>query len=346
MNLQEGFYVYTNYNIIDGIKYQTIKAIFECRDNKIIISCCSEDDDEYESPFVLYQGKELELIDSIDDIEIYNFLDLSCPRYGLIGDLKDIKKELIKLDLNCGETYNQIYRPLLNYKMIRHCADDLHDEKPRRDCYLDLAIDDQEYYNRLNQLEILIDDLYSVFKVVVPHPDNWDVYGHEIRNIIILACSEVDSMMKNILEKNMMTKKGLFFNINDYIQLLNPLRLVEYTLSFNRYALLGNFSPFLKWDIKEPTKSLEWYTAYNQIKHDRENNFTSANLKMAINSIMAYAILLIAQYGYRNSLWNEKLAKVICIKQEPSWDIRDVYVPRREFDNQYIKCVFHFRHKA
>lgn len=28
MNLQEGFYVYTNYNIIDGIKYQTIKAIF------------------------------------------------------------------------------------------------------------------------------------------------------------------------------------------------------------------------------------------------------------------------------------------------------------------------------
>ena len=75
MNLQEGFYVYTNYNIIDGIKYQTIKAIFECRDNKIIISCCSEDDDEYESPFVLYQGKELELIDSIDDIEIYNFLD-------------------------------------------------------------------------------------------------------------------------------------------------------------------------------------------------------------------------------------------------------------------------------
>lgn len=209
-----------------------------------------------------------------------------------------------------------------------------------------MAIDDQEYYNRLNQLEILIDDLYSVFKVVAPHPDNWDVYGHEIRNIIILACSEVDSMMKNILEKNMMTKKGLFFNTNDYIQLLNPLRLVEYTLSFNRYALLGNFSPFLKWDIKEPTKSLDWYTAYNQIKHDRENNFASANLKMAINSIMAYAVLLIAQYGYRNYLWNEKLAKVICIKQEPSWDIRDVYVPRREFDNQYIKCVFHFSHKA
>lgn len=106
------------------------------------------------------------------------------------------------------------------------------------------------------------------------------------------------------------------------------------------------FLLFLR-DIKEPTKSLDWYTAYNQIKHDRENNFASANLKMAINSIMAYAVLLIAQYGYRNYLWNEKLAKVICIKQEPSWDIReDVYVPRREFDNQYIKCVFHFSHKA
>lgn len=28
-SLCDGFYIYTNYNIIDGVKHQTIRAIFE-----------------------------------------------------------------------------------------------------------------------------------------------------------------------------------------------------------------------------------------------------------------------------------------------------------------------------
>lgn len=250
------------------------------------------------------------------------------------------KKEFIKLNLDCGETFSQIYRPLLNSMIIRHTSDDLHNDTPSLNNYLDLPVNDQKYCNQLNQLEILIDDLYSVFKVVAPYRSNLKTFGHEIRNIIILACTEIDSMMKKILEKNGVAKKGKYFNTSDYVQLIDPLRLKDYSLSFKRYKMLNEFSPFIDWTTDKPTQSLHWYDAYNQIKHDREVNFSLSNLENAIESVMAYAILLIAQYGYRNSLWNEKLGKVIDVHKEPLWNIRDFYIPKRNNDSTYHEQEF------
>ena len=56
--------------------------------------------------------------------------------------------------------------------------------------------------------------------------------------------------------------------------------------------------------------------------------------------ITRYAILLIAQYGYRNSLWNEKLGKVIDVHKEPLWNIRDFYIPKRDNDSTYREQAF------
>lgn len=124
------------------------------------------------------------------------------------------------------------------------------------------------------------------------------------------------------------------------MQLLDPLRLKDYALSFKRYKMLNEFSPFIDWTTNKPTQSLQWYDAYNQIKHDREVNFSLSNLENAIESVMAYAILLIAQYGYRNSLWNEKLGKVIDVHKEPLWNIRDFYIPKRDNDSTYREQAF------
>ena len=41
---------------------------------------------------------------------------------------------------------------------------------------------------------------------------------------------------------------------------------------------------------------------------------------------MAYAIILIAQYGYRNDLWNETVGKIIQIDKEPTWNLEDLYI--------------------
>ena len=43
-------------------------------------------------------------------------------------------------------------------------------------------------------------------------------------------------------------------------------------------------------------------------------------------AIMAYAIILIAQYGYRNDLWSETVGKIIHIDKEPTWNLEDLYI--------------------
>ncbi|MBP5422759.1 MAG: hypothetical protein J6Y78_10000 [Paludibacteraceae bacterium] len=46
----------------------------------------------------------------------------------------------------------------------------------------------------------------------------------------------------------------------------------------------------------------------------------------AINAIMAYAIILIAQYGYRNDMWSETVGKIIHLDKEPAWNLEDLYI--------------------
>ena len=102
-----------------------------------------------------------------------------------------------------------------------------------------------------------------------------------------------------------------------------------------RFEDLGDFNPFYNWNEQNPTDSLSWYRDYNKVKHDRTSTFHLANLRNALDSIMGLSIMIISQYGYRNDLWREKVSKVIKVKAEPRWNIRELYIPRRE-DETFI----------
>ena len=231
---------------------------------------------------------------------------------------------LKRLKLDYGQCYHSIYRPILNETFFTDYFSSQQNECPPVESYKDLPIiNHQEYSNQLRQLEIILDDIAEVFKVVAPHRKQFSVYGHTIRNIIILACTEFDARMQSILVSNGVHSTGRHFEMLDYYKLKEALKLDEYELSFYRYGDLGTFSPFLKWESNE---QLKWYKAYNHIKHDRERYFTEAKLFNAINSIMAYAIILIAQYGYRNDLWSETVGKIIHIDKEPTWNLEDYYI--------------------
>lgn len=326
--MEDGFYLYINYDIINNIKYQTIRVPFEISDGKLYEASCDLEDGEDKS--ILYQCSKPIDINHSGELELLKELDSFNESYCLTGTLDSIKNEFIKLDLNCGQIYQSIYRPLLTEKIIKH-QDDLRDDVPETKDYVDIPIiDTQDYSNRLNQLELLLDDIYDVFKVIAPCKENMACFGHKIRNILILACTEIDSIMKSILIKNGIKSQRIFYTTNDYIKLNKPLHLNEYDLSFSRFEDLGDFNPFSNWNIQNPTTSLSWYSDYNEVKHNRDTTFQLANLKNAINSIMGLSIMIISQYGYRNDLWREKVGKFIKVKAEPRWNIREFYIPRRE----------------
>ena len=231
---------------------------------------------------------------------------------------------LKRLKLDYGQCYHSIYRPILIETFFTDYFSSRHNESIPAETYKDLpVINHQEYSNQLRQLEIILDDIEEIFKVIAPHSNQFSVYGHAIRNIIILACTELDARMQSILVSNGVQSIGKYFEMLDYCKLKDALKLDEYELSFYRYGDLGTFSPFSTW---ESDKQLYWYKSYNQIKHNREKHFAEAKLFNAINAIMAYAIILIAQYGYRNDLWNETVGKIIQIGIEPSWNLEDLYI--------------------
>src|SRR5229473_1527784 len=90
------------------------------------------------------------------------------------------------------------------------------------------------------------------------------------RNILILACTEAEAHWKKILEDNgyKSRKRDGLFNTTDYINLLNAMRLDQYVVNLNYYPWLPTVAPFDGWKNSNATKSIPWYHAYNQVKHD------------------------------------------------------------------------------
>lgn len=231
---------------------------------------------------------------------------------------------LVKCTLGCGKRYKDIYRPLFRSEFRNMENKNLKLEIPS-EYYQDSPISNTtEYCNYVRQLEIILDELFEIFKVVEPHKSNIDTFGNRIRNVILLSCMEVDALFKTIMKSNKVKRRGRYYRINDYLKLLEPMRLNNYTISFRHIKELGDWSPFKNWSTNS---SLIWYQSYNHIKHDRFANVEEATLANAIKAISAFAIVLAARYGYRNNIWTEKIGKILQVKKEPIWNIRDFYIP-------------------
>jgi len=132
--------------------------------------------------------------------------------------------------------------------------------------------------------------------MVEPSTANSAAYGHLIRELLILACMEVEASWSAVLRENGVTRQRL--NTTDYIKLLQPMALDTYQLSLSSYQHFPCFTPFGGWDAARATQSLIWYDSYNKTKHDRESNLHLATLENAIHAVGAAVVMFYAQYGY------------------------------------------------
>jgi len=168
-----------------------------------------------------------------------------------------------------------------------------------------------------------------IFQTVHPDGKNLDVFGHEIRNLLILICTEVEAQWRGIyLENSGKTRERL--STSDYVKLHKILKLRDYSIRLSYYPWLKDISPFKNWSPENPTGSLEWYQKYNDVKHDREKKFSHATLQNVIESISALAILIIAQYGDDSAMWKEQLRGSFYLSSKPEWSTFEYYIPPLE----------------
>lgn len=176
----------------------------------------------------------------------------------------------------------------------------------------------------LEREEILQEDLRGISRVITPCVATKKAFGSRIRNLLIMACTEVEAQCKAILAANgYKAKPNKHLNITDYVKLAAPLRLSDFVVSCDRFPDYPHFSPFHGW---KPKASPPWWTAYNATKHDAGGSASEATLEHAISAVGAAGILLLAQFGgaYMNELGAVPFFALIEI---PNWEAHERNYP-------------------
>jgi hypothetical protein len=229
--------------------------------------------------------------------------------------------------LGAGEYYPRIWRTGVDVERYGEAFPRVEDTPFR-----------ESFVNSLEQIEGLFDDLLSIFRVVHPAANNLGAYGGTIRDIIILACTEVEAQWKGVLEANGVTPSNRHFKTPDYVKLLPVMKLDQYEVELIRYPGISGTGPFDTWNATEPTKSLSWYDAYNQVKHDREAKFEEASLKHAIEAVAACIVMLAAQFGVE-ALQRHHLKPVFEFRHHPGWEPKDwYYQPAPDRAWEHVHC--------
>jgi hypothetical protein len=146
-------------------------------------------------------------------------------------------------------------------------------------------------------LRILLRKLEELFETIEPTPSNASTYGHRIRDVLLLACMEVESSWTAVLKENAYGMMGAMLKTNDYVKLSRAMMLDGYELSLQSYGSYPAFAPFANWDSTRPTQSLGWYDSYNKTKHNREGNLHHATLGNAIRAVGAAVVMFYGQFG-------------------------------------------------
>jgi hypothetical protein len=180
--------------------------------------------------------------------------------------------------------------------------------------------------NARGQLTALMRQLDRICQTVHPTPATFTAFGHDIRNLLILACTEVESHWRGVLVSNGVARER--FSTNDYVKLCAAMRLDCYSVSFPSYPWLAPVSPFLGWGATgKPSQELSWYDAYNAVKHNRETEFARAALEHAFAAVTACAIMIVAEFGLSPGLaHNSEVRTFFNFTATPTWPLSEVYI--------------------
>lgn len=157
-------------------------------------------------------------------------------------------------------------------------------------------IDEATVTNIIKWYESLENQMIDFLKYVPPQTQNMKTWSPRLATLIVEACSLIDSLLRYIspsrgtVQEEEKERKRL--KVPDFAELYSaerrlPDRKVIVLTSPPEYR-----SPFYIWKAN-PSKSPQWWTANNDLKHSRIDSFTKATLETAIDAL-AGSLLIIA----------------------------------------------------
>jgi hypothetical protein len=130
----------------------------------------------------------------------------------------------------------------------------------------------------LSAYQIIVEDFRRATQFVEPADANLGTYGHRFYEILLRACTEFESVCKDALVVNGSTKSPRDMNVNDYKTLEGTLKLESLEIGVSTWQPAPAYvRPFQGWSRNQPP--LGWYRAYNEVKHNRNTEFSKASLE-------------------------------------------------------------------
>jgi len=133
----------------------------------------------------------------------------------------------------------------------------------------------------------LVNDLEATSRYVEFSTDNFNTYSTEYSKLILAACSEIDVVAK-LLCKKIKTESSAK-NIVNYRDTITPVYkyFASIEVVIRRYELT-----IIPWKSWAENQTPEWWSNYNDIKHQRDKHYTKSNLQNAFASVAGLAVMV------------------------------------------------------
>jgi hypothetical protein len=150
-----------------------------------------------------------------------------------------------------------------------------------------------EHYTRAFLL--IQNDMEKLFEYIEPADINLSTYSFRIHGLLMRTCIEIEANFKAIFKENIYSKNVNNLNMKDYFKINKTHHLDDYSVGIPIWnGAKSIFYPFKEW--KNNDSKLSWHSAYNNSKHDREQNFEYANFENLLNAITGLFVLLSSQF--------------------------------------------------
>ena len=132
---------------------------------------------------------------------------------------------------------------------------------------------------------------------VCPSEMNKKTYSDEFIKIILLSCSEIDSILKVICKENNILLEDRSYNMSVYAKTLLAQKDIK-NMAYSPECATSSANsgiicyPFKDLDDKKVHAGLTWWRDYQKLKHNRLANAELGNLENAAYALTAHYILL------------------------------------------------------
>jgi hypothetical protein len=143
----------------------------------------------------------------------------------------------------------------------------------------------------LGSLDIISRDFERITEYIEPTEDNIHIYSHRLFELLLRACTEFESVCKDVLVSRGSTTDPSDMSINDYKTLEAEFNIDPVLVGIRIWRPSTKYvQPFKAWATSQPP--LSWYSSYNKVKHNRNTEFKKANLENVCSAVSGLFALL------------------------------------------------------